>query len=294
VAVESAVGEGSCFTVWLPLRTSESEVLTTVKAPVSPPINPMATSGVALVLEDDLKTAELIRIQLQSEGFTVVHAESAEAALALAIQQPLSLITMDILLPGMDGWEFLHRLKQIPELRSIPVVIVSMVADTNRGLSLGAAAVMQKPISRLQLYEALVGLSLFPPPQGKKLTFLVADDDPEAVDVIALLVAGMAGTILRAHGGREAIEMAMRELPDVIVLDLMMPEVNGFDVVAALKERAETAHIPVLVVTARHITAEDRDRLTLYGATIMQKAGFDAELFSSEVRRAMSGRRRLA
>jgi CheY-like chemotaxis protein len=294
VAVESAVGEGSCFTVWLPLRTTESEVLTTVKAPVAPPINPMATSGVALVLEDDLKTADLIRIQLEAEGFTVLHAASAEAALELAIQQPLSLITMDILLPGMDGWEFLSRLKQIPDLRSIPVVIVSMVADTNRGLSLGAAAVMQKPISRLQLYEALVGLSLFPPPAGKKLTFLVADDDPEAVDVIALLVAGMAGTILRAHGGREAIEMAMRELPDVIVLDLMMPEVNGFDVVAALKERAETAHIPVLVVTAKHITAEDRDRLTLYGATIMQKAGFDAELFSSEVRRAMSGRRRLA
>jgi CheY-like chemotaxis protein len=101
----------------------------------------------------------------------------------------------------------------------------------------------------------------------------------------------MAGTVLRARGGREAIEIALQELPDVIVLDLMMPEVNGFDVVAALKERPETANIPVLVVTAKHITAEDRDKLTLYGATIMQKAGFDADLFTSEVRRAMSGRR---
>jgi CheY-like chemotaxis protein len=191
----------------------------------------------------------------------------------------------------MDGWEFLGRLKQMPELRCIPVVILSIVADANKGFSLGAAAVMQKPISRLQLYEALVGLSLFPPPHGKKLTFLVADDNPDAVELIALLVAGMAGTVLRARGGREAIEIALQELPDVIVLDLMMPEVNGFDVVAALKERPETANIPVLVVTAKHITAEDRDKLTLYGATIMQKAGFDADLFTSEVRRAMSGRR---
>ena len=291
VAVESAVGEGSCFTVWLPLRAIEAEVLTTATAPAARHIKPVATAGVALVVEDDFKAAELIRVQLEAQGFKVLHADSAEAALALAIKQPLSLITLDILLPGMDGWEFLGRLKQMPELRCIPVVILSIVADANKGFSLGAAAVMQKPISRLQLYEALVGLSLFPPPHGKKLTFLVADDDPDAVELIALLVAGMAGTVLRARGGREAIEIALQELPDVIVLDLMMPEVNGFDVVAALKERPETANIPVLVVTAKHITAEERDKLTLYGATIMQKAGFDADLFTSEVRRAMSGRR---
>jgi CheY-like chemotaxis protein len=104
----------------------------------------------------------------------------------------------------------------------------------------------------------------------------------------------MAGNVLRAYGGREAIEIARRELPDVIVLDLMMPEVNGFDVVAALNERPDTAAIPVLVVTAKQITADDRRRLTAPVAGIMDKAGFDAGMFTSEVRRALAGRRRAA
>jgi PAS domain S-box-containing protein len=294
VAVESAVGEGSCFTVWLPLRASETEVLTFAKTPTAPTFRPVETEGVALVVEDDFKAAELIRVQLESEGFKVLHAASAEAALVLAIQQPLSLITLDILLPNMDGWEFLGRIKKVPELRTIPVVILSIVADANKGFSLGAAAVMQKPISRLELYEALVGLHLFPQPKGKKLRVLIVDDDPNAVELIALRVTGMAGTVSRAYGGREAIDMARSELPDVIVLDLMMPEVNGFDVVAALNERPETAAIPVLVVTSKHITAEDRAKLTHYVATIMEKAGFDSDLFMAEVRRAMAGRRQVA
>jgi CheY-like chemotaxis protein len=269
-------------------------VLTSAKAPTAPIFRPVETEGIALVVEDDFKAAELIRVQLESEGFKVLHAASAEAALVLAIQQPLSLITLDILLPNMDGWDFLGRIEQVPELRTIPVVILSIVADANKGFSLGAAAVMQKPISRLELYEALVGLSLFPQPKGKKLRVLIVDDDPNAVELIALRVSGMAGTVLRAYGGREAIDMARRELPDVIVLDLLMPEVNGFDVVAALNDRPETASIPVMVVTSKHITSEDRAKLTRYVATIMEKAGFDSNLFTSEVRRAMAGRRQVA
>jgi PAS domain S-box-containing protein len=294
VAVESAVGEGSCFTVWLPLRSTEAELLSIPQPAPVPPAKAAMASGTALVVEDDLKSAEIIRVQLEAEGFKVLHADCAETALTLALQHPVSLITLDILLPDMDGWDLLSRLKHIPELRSVPVVILSIVADVNRGFALGAAAVMQKPISRLQLYEGLVGLNLFPAPPGKNLTFLVADNDRDAVELIALLVAGMAGTVLRAYSGREAIKIARRELPDVMVLDLMMPDVNGFDVVAALKEHPETAAIPVLVVTAKNITPEDRDRLTLYGATVMHNSGFDPGFFTSEVRRAMSGRRRVA
>jgi CheY-like chemotaxis protein len=295
VAVESAPGEGSCFTVWLPLRETETGVLAAAKTPAAMIVD-RATGdvGTALVIEDDFKAAELIRVQLEAEGFKVLHAASAEAALVLAIQQPLSLITLDILLPNMDGWEFLGRIKQVPELRTIPIVILSIVADANKGFSLGAAAVMQKPISRLELYEALVGLNLFPQPKGKGPRVLIVDDDPKAVELIALRVVGMGGTVLRAYGGREAIEIARRELPDVIVLDLMMPEVNGFDVVAALNEHPDTAQIPALVLTAKHITAEERAHLTRYVATIMDKAGFDSDQFTSEVRRALSGRRQVA
>jgi len=101
----------------------------------------------------------------------------------------------------------------------------------------------------------------------------------------------LAGTVLRAYGGREAIEAARQELPDVIVLDLMMPDVNGFDVVEALKEHPDTARIPILVVTAKQITIEDRAKLSRYVTTIMEKAQFDPDRFTAEVRRAMSGRR---
>ena len=113
-------------------------------------------------MEDDFKSAELIRLQLEAEGFKVLHAASAEAALVLAVQQPLSLITLDIMLPNMDGWELLSRIKQVPALERIPVVIISIVADRNKGFALGAAAVMQKPMSRQELYESLVDLGLFP------------------------------------------------------------------------------------------------------------------------------------
>ena len=135
VAVESAVGEGSCFTVWLPLRAAE-EATCRRRPRRRPCVRAAALPGArtALVVEDDFKSAELIRLQLEAEGFKVLHAASAEAALVLAVQQPLSLITLDIMLPNMDGWEFLGRIKQVPELRRIPVVIISIVADRNRGL----------------------------------------------------------------------------------------------------------------------------------------------------------------
>jgi signal transduction histidine kinase/DNA-binding response OmpR family regulator len=290
VAVESTVGEGSCFTVWLPLRDAAEEALTALSGAV-PHLETPEGPRTALVVEDDYKSAELIRVQLEAEGFTVLHAASAEAALVLAVQQPLSLITLDIMLPHMDGWEFLGRLKRVPALSRIPVVIISIVADRNKGFALGAAAVMQKPISRQELYESLVDLGLFPASQGKVLKVLVVDDDPKAVELIAVRMLGLAGTVLRAYGGREAIDSARQERPDLIVLDLMMPEVNGFDVVEALKEHPDTAHIPVLVVTAKQITVDDRAQLNGYVTTIMEKAGFDADRFTAEVRRAMSGRR---
>jgi PAS domain S-box-containing protein len=290
VAVESSVGEGSTFTVWLPLRLEQAEgrfADATVKAPRAE-ILPGART--VLVIEDDLKSAELIRVQLEAEGFTVLHADSAESALVLAARQPLALITLDIMLPNMDGWEFLSRIKQVPALSRIPVVIISIVADRNKGFALGAAAVMQKPISRQELYESLVELGLFPHALGKSVKVLVVDDDPKAVELIAVRLDGLADTVLRAYGGSDAIDLARRECPDLIVLDLMMPVVSGFDVVDALKGDPSTARIPILVVTAKEIDAGDRARLNGYVAEIVAKADFDPDHFTAEVRRAMSSR----
>jgi len=195
-----------------------------------------------------------------------------------------------MLLPNMDGWEFLSRLKRVPDLRRIPVVIISIVADRNEGFALGAAAVMQKPISRQELYEALEDLGLIPVAQGHTPKILIVDDDHSAVELIAVRLLALGSTVLRAYGGRDGIEVARQERPDLIVLDLMMPEVNGFDVVEALKEHPETSRIPILVVTAKEITPEDRVKLNGYVTTIMGKTEFNLDRLTAEVRRAMSGR----
>ena len=292
VAVESAEGEGSCFTVWLPLRAVADEAIVPVKA--LPRTEGLPGVHTALVVEGDLRSAELIRLQLEAEGFEVLHAASAEAAMVMAVQQPLSLITLDILLPGADGWDFLTRIKQVPALMRIPVVILSIVADGNKGFALGASAVLQKPVSRQELSASLAGLGLLPVPRDRTLSVLVVDDDPKAVELTVARIAGMATTVFRAYGGREAIAAVRKELPDLIVLDLMMPDMNGFEVVEVLIADAATARIPILVVTAKQVTAEDRTRLNGYVAAIMEKTGFSRDRLTAEIRRAMAGRRLVA
>jgi PAS domain S-box-containing protein len=290
VAVESAVGTGSRFTVWLPLRRLErpTPARPTVAVPAA---TPASDERIALIVDDDLTSAGLIRIQLEAEGFTVLHAASAEAGLLLAAQRHPALITLDIALPKMDGWDFLARIKKVPALRHVPVVIISIQADFTKGFALGAAAVMQKPVTRKELYGSLAQLGLFAPAEGQTLTVLVADDDPKAVELVAVRLSAIGASVLRANGGQEAIDLARAELPGLIVLDLMMPSVSGFDVVEALRERPDTARIPIIVMTARRITAEDHARLDGAVTTIMEKGQFDRARFTSEVRRAMSGRR---
>jgi CheY-like chemotaxis protein len=146
---------------------------------------------------------------------------------------------------------------------------------------------MQKPMSRHELSESLLELGLMPDPVEPPLKVLVVDDDPASVELIALSIAALPVTILRANGGREAIALARQQLPDLIVLDLMMPGVSGFDVVDALGEQPETAQIPIVVVTAKQISVEDRARLNGYVAAIMEKTDFGHDRFAAEVRRAL-------
>ncbi len=290
VAVSSKEGEGAQFAVWLPLRTAGQMV----------PAIPADSHGrhvgrrepeerIALIIEDDDKSADLVRLLLEAEGFRVLRAESAEAALVLATQQPLSLITLDLQLPGIDGWEFLMQIRDKSELASVPVVIIAGIADSHLGLKRGAAAVLQKPISRSQLKLSLTNLGLHPA-QERTHTVLVVDDDPKAVEVIATFLTPPDYAIVRAYGGSEAIILAQRLRPDLIVLDLMMPEVNGFDVVKALQRDAYTSQIPILVVTAKQITAHDRAELAGNPDNIIhivEKVEFNHARFIEEVRRAL-------
>ncbi|MDB5875147.1 MAG: hybrid sensor histidine kinase/response regulator, partial [Ramlibacter sp.] len=287
VAVASAESEGACFAVWLPLREPADEA---AAAQMHVPVALDRTQeNVALVVEDDERSADLIRLLLEAEGFTVLCAASAEAALLVAPGHKLSLITLDIRLPGMDGWEFLQQIREDSGLAQVPVVIIASPEDCSLALARGAAAVLQKPISRVQLKASLASLGL-EPVMERIHTVLVVDDDPKAVEVIAAFLPAPAYAVVRAYGGNEALALARRLRPDLILLDLMMPEVSGFDVVDALQRDADTARIPVLVVTAKQVTAQDRELLNGHRGNsihVIEKTQFNSAGFLAEVRRAL-------
>jgi|KBSSwiStaDraftv2_1062776.scaffolds.fasta_scaffold14368_3 PAS domain S-box-containing protein len=289
VAVASAEGEGAQFAAWLPLREAAPEVTAAPAARVATKSTISTKERIALVVEDNDQSADLVRLLLEVEGFTVLRAASAEAALLLAPQQELSLITLDLQLPGVNGWEFLHAMREIGNLADVPVVIISGLPVTKLALTRGAAAVLEKPFSAVQLKASLAHLGLDSPREHAH-TVLVVDDDPKAVEVIAAFLPSPGYEVVRAYSGSQAITLAQRMQPDLLLLDLMMPEIDGFAVVKALQDDPATAHIPILIVTARQVSALERATLDSNAGKVLPiiaKAGFNSVAFITEVRRAL-------
>jgi DNA-binding response OmpR family regulator len=290
VAVASSTGEGSKFSVWLPMSPRAASHVPAIETGAASCITPAGPAvQYALVLEDDDQSAESIRVLLEAEGFTVVRAATAAAAELLAPKQPLSLITLDIQLPGINGWEFLEGIRKSSTLARVPVLVFGGQSYNNAVLTNGAAAVLQKPVSRAQLQASLDHLGLHPTPKHARIV-LVVDDDPKAVELMTAFLSGRNYEVIRAYGGEEAIRLARRTRPDLIVLDLMMPDVSGFDVVDALQHDTDMAHIPILVVTAKQLTTDDRAALSRMPDNIVhivEKAGFDKMRFIAEVRRSL-------
>ncbi len=283
-AVASKVGEGARFVVWLPIRSQQN-----VSAELPLDTRPAENNRYALLVENDDIAADLVRVLLEAEGFNVMRANDVKAAMELATNETLSLITLDLELPGTDSWDFLLQIQQDSKLAQVPMVMIAGNPDCNMALRGGAAALLQKPISRLHLKASLASFGL-QPKRERTYTVLVVDDDPKAVEVIAGLLPMPDYAVVRAYGGSEAITLAQQLKPDLILLDLMMPEVSGFDVVQALQRKSETSHIPILVVTAKDITALDRAMLIRNSDVdihVIEKAGFNRGRFIAEVRRAL-------
>ena len=152
---------------------------------------------------------------------------------------------------------------------------------------MGAGRVLKKPLRRAELLAAINELKLARGNGKRKFIVLVVDDDPKAVELVAKQLKDSGCEVLRASGGREALVSIGQGIPDLIILDLMMPNINGFDVVEALKLRKETAAVPIIILTAKVITPEDRKRLNGYVEKIIEKSGFDRDAFLAEVRRAL-------
>ncbi|MEE8574931.1 MAG: response regulator, partial [Thermodesulfobacteriota bacterium] len=295
--VKSKVGEGSTFTINVPSWTSERDDLeevdlTVTSAKEESEESPVLSATKVLVIDDDDMASNLIRLQLEEEGFKVVRVVTAEQGLKEALRSTPDLIVLDILLPGMSGWEFLERTKEHPTLASVPVVIVSVVGESNknRGFSLGAAKVLQKPLEKASLVKALSETGVLGKEQGRETTVLVIDDDHKAVDIVCRHLEDSGVRALRAYGGRDGIDTAISEVPDLILLDLMMPDVTGFDVVDALSLRENTSGIPIIILTAKKITEQDRKILNSGVTRIVQKRGFEEKAFFAEVKRALVGR----
>jgi signal transduction histidine kinase/DNA-binding response OmpR family regulator len=284
VAVSSELGQGSRFTVWLPIHTSQArqDELEQLQMPQ------LTLRSTALIIEDDDRAATMMRLQLESLGFQTRRAVSAEDALALSSQFVPELITLDIRLPGMDGWEFLQRMKEIPRWAQVPVVVVSVEGDGRTlGYSMGVSLVLQKPLSMDDLKRGLehVGMARSSP---RHTTVLVIDDDAQSVERVAEPLNHLGCVVLRAYGGAEGISLARRFNPDLILLDLEMPEVSGFEVVDALKGDPASARLPIMVVTGRDLTLRDRQRLSGGLFELVNKTEFDQGRFIGEVQRAIS------
>jgi signal transduction histidine kinase/CheY-like chemotaxis protein/CHASE3 domain sensor protein len=295
VTLTSVVGEGSCFCVSVPWRTADEpaapaapEAAAAVQEQPSAAPSSSAAQRLVLVVEDDVHGAELMKLDLESTGYRVLTASSAEVALDMLSRELPDLIILDILLPGMDGWEFLERIKADDRLTMIPVVIASVVADGTRGIALGAAQVIQKPVSREQLSATLAAIGMSSADNQKSV--LIIDDDPKSVQILRTYFANEKYTVYAAYGGREGIARAQEKQPDLIVLDLMMPEVNGFDVVQALRGSDHTSSIPIIIVTAKQVTDDDRERLKGDVIKIIEKSEFKSGFFIKEIARAMTRR----
>jgi signal transduction histidine kinase/CheY-like chemotaxis protein len=271
ITVTSAPGEGSTFTARLPAEAAPPSLLATS------PAASQGCRGTVLVIDDDPTARDLMATYLTDEGFAVEAAAGGVHGLRRARELRPAAIILDILMPDIDGWTILAALKREPELADIPVVIVTIVDEQRRGIALGAAGYLTKPIDRERLFAILSRVRA----AGVPGSVLVVEDDEDQRQLVRAILGPRGWTVREAVNGRLALDAVAAELPDVILLDLMMPEMDGFELVAALQAKPAWREIPVIVVTALDLTAEDRRRLSGGVKQILSKRAFPlAELMA--------------
>jgi CheY-like chemotaxis protein len=256
--MKSALGVGSTFSFSIPLPPSSGTRVDESPEGTSVVTGGLERAGRVLVVEDDRRSADLLRVYLEGVGYAISVARDGVEGLELARQLNPRAVILDILLPGLSGWELLARLKGDPTTAAIPVVIASMLDERGAGFALGASGYLVKPVGRDELLEAL-GRCVTPPADER--TVVVIDDDPLDLDLVEAVLAPEGWLVVRAAGGEEGVRLVRSERPAVVLLDLLMPEVDGFEVVERLRADPLVADVPIVVLTSTEMTPVDQERL---------------------------------
>jgi CheY-like chemotaxis protein len=271
--VDSAPARGSTFTFVLPIAGSQARLplAPAAGAVAPPPQEATAQQARVLVIEDDPKAANLLRIYLHEAGYTVDVAGDGAEGLAHMAQHPPDVIILDVLLPKVDGWTFLAQAKANLATRDVPVIIVSIVDQKGKGFALGAAEYLVKPVQKEALLSKLRTLSLVAKVRTTPVKILAIDDDPKTLELLTAVLEPAGFLICKASSGQEGLTVARGERPDLIILDLLMPDMNGFEVVDQLEQSPVTRALPIILFTAKQLTVEEKLRLKGRIAWLVQK-----------------------
>jgi PAS domain S-box-containing protein len=273
ITVESSPGVGSRFTVQLPATRALSV------PPAGLTSHRVAGRNQVLVIDDEPTVRDLMRRFLVREGFDVVTARDGEEGLALARQLQPSLITLDVLMPGPDGWSVLQGLKADPALAGIPVLMLTILDEQNKGYALGAAEYMTKPIDRARLRAVLAKYRI----EAAERRALIVEDDADTREWLSRVVRNDGWQVSEAENGRVALGRIAEQRPDLILLDLMMPEMDGFEFLAELRQDPTLHDVPVIVVTAAELTEDDHRRLNGGVERVLQKTVLSREELLAEL-----------
>jgi signal transduction histidine kinase/CheY-like chemotaxis protein len=279
VTVASEPGKGSVFTVRLP--AGPEPVARAATNGGRPP-----SSDCVLVVDDDATARELIADQLKAEGFSVATAAGGLEGLKLAKDLRPIAITLDVMMPDLDGWSVLAALRQDPELAEIPVIMITILDEHRRGVALGAAGYLTKPIDRERLHRMVSRFRA----SARPTRILLVEDDADQRQRLRGWLKDEQWAVQEAANGREALALLKDPKPDVILLDLMMPEMDGFAVVAALQKEPRWRDIAVIVITARDLDAKDRERLNSGVQSVLVKETFRPAELVERIRRLVQSK----
>lgn len=284
--VASEFKKGSTFTIRVPARvgtdTPEVGIVSSTSKADSTMVE--ATAGSVLVIDDDPTIHDLLKRLLQRQGFTVNGVQSGREGLQVAREIKPDVIILDVMMPEMDGWNVLSSLKNDSVLSEIPVVMLSMIEDKHMGFALGAADYLTKPINRDKLSGLLRKYRRF----SDESLVLVVEDEEGIRQFMRVLLERDGWSVMDAANGQEALAMIAERRPSLILLDLMMPEMDGFEFVSHLREVTEWKDIPVVVITAMELTANDYKRLNGNVTKIMRKGSYEQEQLMADVRQLVS------